>query len=533
MKKSHFFLENREKLINIKPYMGNNKVQLHPKTDDNENRNRQRKNRDRNRNNQGRQDLRFEKIQWIQGKSCRIGKQKVTHQLKLDQGKRELPRVMESDNMRIKPRNENDDYGNKTFHNEKTGKCTYLKEQKAKIILSREHAIRKVNNNIYLIRSQTGTGWYKVQWNGKEWVCNCPDFTKNGHISPCKHLLALKIKYESGVYKIEEETSKIESKTYSQNWSEYNLAQMQEFEIFDQFLYQLVSSIDDPEQHMGKPQMHLSDKIYCCIMKVYSQLSSRRAKHLYHDALERQQIVHAPHFNIVTKTLNKKWIAPILYELVHLSAQSLASVETDFAIDSSGFRCSTFGNYCEEKHGTKRKRNWLKVHICTGVNTNIVADVVITDEHSADSPQLKKMLKNISNHFTINEISADMAYSSKNNLRLIDSFGGKPFIPFKKNATGKRGGALWRKTFHYFQLHKDEFLEHYHKRSNVESTFSAIKKKFGESVKSKNRIAQENELLCKIIAYNITVLIHEMVQLNGSTEKLFFNGLSKELSIVK
>ncbi len=29
-------------------------------------------------------------------------------------------------------------------------------------------------------------------------------------------------------------------------------------------------------------------------------------------------------------------------------------------------------------------------------------------------------------------------------------------------------------------------MEHYHKRSNAESTFSAIKKKFGETLKSKN-----------------------------------------------
>jgi transposase len=264
-------------------------------------------------------------------------------------------------------------------------------------------------------------------------------------------------------------------------------------------------------------------------MKVYSQLSSRRAKYLYHDALERQQITYAPHFNIVTKTLNKKELKPILQNLVHLSAEPLASIENDFAIDSSGFRCSTFGSYCEEKHGTKRTRNWLKTHISTGISTNIVADVVITDEHGADSPQLKKLIRNTAEHFKIGEISADLAYSSRKNLQLIDSFGGTPFIPFKKNATGRSGrSALWRKTFHYFQLHKEEFLEHYHKRSNVESTFAAIKKKFGESVKSKNRIAQENELLCKIIAYNITVLIHEMIQLNGTSEFLSFNGLQEE-----
>jgi transposase len=429
----------------------------------------------------------------------------------------------------IKPRKENKDEANKNFDNGKTNYSDRLREQKAKIILSREHAIRKVNNNIYLVRSQTGSGWYKVQWNGKEWRCNCPDYVKNGHITPCKHLLALKLRLDHRYISIEGQEPKIEKKTYTQNWSDYNLAQMQEFELFDQFLYQLVSTIETPEQqNRGRPRIKLTDQLFCCIMKVYSQLSSRRAKHLYNDALQRQQIEHSPYFNVVSYTLNKKEITPILHELIHLSAQPLASVETDFAIDSSGFRCSTFGNYCEEKHGAKRKRNWLKVSICTGVSTNIVADVVVTDEHAADSPQLKKLMINTAKHFTIGEISADMAYSSRKNLKLIDSLGGIAYIPFKKNATGKHGGALWRKTFHYFQLHKEEFMEHYHKRSNVESTFSAIKKKFGESVKSKNRVAQENELLCKIIAYNITVLIHEMIQLNGTSELLSFNGLQKE-----
>lgn len=47
----------------------------------------------------------------------------------------------------------------------------------------------------------------------------------------------------------------------------------------------------------------------------------------------------------------------------------------------------------------------------------------------------------------------------------------------------------------------------------MESTFSSIKKKLGETLKSKNRAAQINELLCKVIAYNITVLIQEMHEL--------------------
>lgn len=76
-----------------------------------------------------------------------------------------------------------------------------------------------------------------------------------------------------------------------------------------------------------------------------------------------------------------------------------------------------------------------------------------------------------------------------------------------------RAGLRGCRAFHYFQLHQDEFLEHYHSRSNVETTFFAVKAKFGDSVKSKNFVSQTNEVLCKLIAYNITVLISAMYEL--------------------
>ena len=407
-----------------------------------------------------------------------------------------------------------------------------MKEQKAKIILSREHAIRKVNNSIYLVQSQTGTGWYKIQWNGKEWVCNCPDFVKNGHVGPCKHIIALKLRLDHRYVSIEGQEPKIEKKTYTQNWSAYNQAQVQEFELFDKLLYHLVEPIQGPEYNgPGRPPLKNSDQIFCCVMKVYSMLSSRRAKWLYHEAVQRQQIEHAPHFNVASTTLNKKDITPILHDLVRLSAQPLSSIENDFTVDSSGFRCSSFGNYCEEKHGIKRVRNWLKAHICTGVNTNIVTDIVITDEHAGDSPQFPKLIRNTADYFVIREVSADPAYSSGENHKVVDALGGKAYILFKKNATGKHGGALWKKAFHYFQLHKDEFMEHYHKRSNAESTFSAIKTKFGETIKSRNHTAQVNEMLCKIIAYNITVLIREFIEMGADPEYLSLVKLTKQLSM--
>lgn len=67
-------------------------------------------------------------------------------------------------------------------------------------------------------------------------------------------------------------------------------------------------------------------------------------------------------------------------------------------------------------------------------------------------------------------------------------------------------------------MNKDEFMLHYHKRSNVESTFASIKRKLGDTLRSKNSTSQINELLCKIIAYNITVLIQEMYELGISID---------------
>jgi hypothetical protein len=51
--------------------------------------------------------------------------------------------------------------------------------------------------------------------------------------------------------------------------------------------------------------------------------------------------------------------------------------------------------------------------------------------------------------------------------------------------------------------------QHYHKRSNIETTISAIKRKFGGSVMSTNDAAMVNEVLCKLLCQNLTCLIEE------------------------
>ncbi len=297
-------------------------------------------------------------------------------------------------------------------------------------------------------------------------------------------------------------------------------------------LKDLVKAIPEPEQHMGRPRLPLHDTLFCAIQKVYSQLSSRCAHSLFQNATERGQIEKVPCFNTPSYLFNNPEITPVLHRLVFLSALPVAGIETDFAVDSTGFRTTTFSAYNSEKYGLNKEHQWLKAHMCVGVKTNIVAAITITDGTAGDSPQFEPLIKQTSDGFRINEVSADMAYSSRDNLNTVNSIGGIPHIPFKKSATDKqRGSSMWVKMYHYFMLNREEFMDHFHKRSNIESTNAAIKRKFGETLKSKNWTAQVNELLAKVIAYNLTVVIHEMYENGVNPEFLSGKLENNELAI--
>ncbi len=67
--------------------------------------------------------------------------------------------------------------------------------------------------------------------------------------------------------------------------------------------------------------------------------------------------------------------------------------------------------------------------------------------------------------------------------------------------------------YHYYMFNREQFLERYHQRSNVESVFSMMKAKFGDAVRSKSDTGMVNEVLCKVLCHNICVLIQSIHEL--------------------
>jgi len=387
-----------------------------------------------------------------------------------------------------------------------------LRKQKAFQLL-KNGAIRKLEDG-FAVRSQSSKRFYFVN---HEYRCNCPDCQFNG-TEVCKHSYA--VKYYLGIEKANGTTTKIRL-TYPQAWKAYNQAQQSEVKLFDELLKDLVADVETEQYVFGRPQLDKKEVMFCAIQKVYSQLSSRRAKSLFNKSVEAEQLKHSPNFNAVSNLLKKESTTPLLQDLLLKTAQPLKAVESKFAIDSSGFRTTKFNEYCNEKHNDKKRHHeWIKAHICVGTKTNVITGAVITrgnGKGTGDITQFSDLVEQTSQNFEAQEYSADMAYNSIGNYNLIHEKGAKAYIPFKSNITatvrsGNRG-KLWRKMFHYFSLNQEEFSSHYHNRSNAETAFHMIKSKLGDSVKSKNQTAQKNELLCKLVAHNIIVLIHEMHEL--------------------
>jgi transposase len=354
----------------------------------------------------------------------------------------------------------------------------------------------------------------------------------------CKHLFAVEFALQreehrdgnTTVTQMVTVTETIQKPTYPQDWPAYNAAQTHEKDKFLSLLYDLCSGILAPPPAKGRRPLPLADALFAACFKVYSTFSGRRFMSDLRDAHEKGYIRAVPHYNSIFNYLENPILTPILRGLIRESSLPLKVVEADFAVDSSGFTTSRFIRWVDHKYGVVRQQHaWVKVYLMCGVRTNVVTAVEIREKDASDTKLLPDLVNATAAHFDMREVSADKGYSSVNNVNVIAEHGATPYIAFKSIHSGAAGG-LWEKMFHYFALNRAEFLQHYHKRSNVESTFSMIKAKFRDHVRSKTDVAMQNEVLCKILCHNICCIIQAMYELG--IEPTFWAQPSGESGVI-
>jgi transposase len=408
-----------------------------------------------------------------------------------------------------------------------------IRQQKGLQIAQRANITRE--GRLYLVPSQSGKGRYKVDAEKRQ--CTCPDY--DFRREPCKHLYAVEHVIEKtktvttqtdaqgATTTTTTETVKVTRKTYPQVWPAYNAAQTKEKSIFLYLLHQLCQGVGEPAQFNGRPRLPLEDMIFAMAFKVFSTVSGRRFASDLKDAHGKGYLSALPSYNTIFRYFESEMLTPYLKMLVEESALPLAAIEEDFAVDSSGLSTGVYMRWNDAKWGNKTRalfggekgykfgaKDWLKIHITCGVKTNVVTAVEVTDAHASDSNYFKPLVETTAQGFAMRQVSADKAYLSGANMQTVVDNQAMPYIPFRANSTGKHGSDLFKRMFHFYSYNSEQFMQNYHKRSNVESTFHMIKSKFGDKLRSRTRTAQINEALCKILCHNIEVLIQSMFELN-------------------
>jgi transposase len=359
------------------------------------------------------------------------------------------------------------------------------------------------------------------------WLCSCaPSPTASSE--RCDHVWAVHftIEAQGSPEAVGEPTHR---RTYSQpDWRTYRKGLEGENRWFEPLLLQLLETVQEPARppgRAGRPRTPIREALFITMTKAH-EVESLSAVHGRLSGLAAQgKISGTTNYSLPARILGREDLTPVLLQLVRDSAKPMIPFELGgtLAIDSSGFTTSVFGAYLTETHEPDRRHEFVKAHCAVGTRTHIVTDVVVTEQNHADSPEFAGLLeRTIASGFHFSTVVADKAYLSRAHYALGAALGLRVLIDFRSNTGPKpKGVPAWREAWHLKHDDPEEFGRGYHQRSNVESTFSSIKRRQRESLFSRRPVARRNELICKILVHNLTVVIQKMYEREIDPSLLF------------
>ena len=396
---------------------------------------------------------------------------------------------------------------------------TDLRQQRG-IAIFRSYAdkIRQVIEGKYLVPSQTrSAGTYFVDVAAS--VCSCPDQQETRR--RCKHLWAvLVLRHEVDVPGVEDTSVVAEKKPKGppRNWKAINASSAEEKARVQVLLRGLCDCVQQPAyKGNGRPALSLGDVIYGATMAVFNGDSIRRSGSDLTDCQAKGLLEDKPSAGSLFRYLEKPELMPLIQMMIRESAAPLIACETEaqYAADGTGFATGVYGSYCDYRHGGKERKvaTFVKAHVIAGTRTHAVTWVQPTDGHVNDTTMLPTLVQETARRYAMKEVSADAGYLSKANAMAIADVGAVPYISFKDNTTGKTGPEAWLKMWHDFNANTEDYLTHYHRRSNVETVFHMVKTKFGERIRSRTRTAMFNETLLKFLSHNLSCMVRAIHEL--------------------
>jgi len=110
-------------------------------------------------------------------------------------------------------------------------------------------------------------------------------------------------------------------------------------------------------------------------------------------------------------------------------------------IDSTGLKIYGAGQWLEDRHGTRSRRNWRKLHLAVNAGNGDIFAETLTDQNTDDPAQVEPLLNQIDGE--IGQFTADGAYDGKPIYRSVleHSDTANIVIPPRSTAVESNGDA--------------------------------------------------------------------------------------------
>jgi len=187
--------------------------------------------------------------------------------------------------------------------------------------------------------------------------------------------------------------------------------------------------------------------------------------------------------------------------------QYVADGPIQVLVDSTGLKVHGAGQWLEEKHGTKSRRSWRKLHLAVDADSGEIIAHRLTDQETGDSSQLEPLLNQINDE--IGQFTADGAYDGTPTYDAVlrHSPGAKVAIPPRSNAVERPSAqSCCQRDDHIASMQIDGRLKwqastDYGKRALVETAMGRYKGIIGPRLRARLFVAQKTEA-----AIGVTIL---------------------------